>query len=101
MPCLNGASLRLRRPVHIIVEREQLRIVARRVDDRPRSLTKDVLIFASPSDLLHRAAFRALVGHENLVAVTIGVNAGAAEGVALAPGVRFLDAADREIVQNL
>src|ERR1700733_487329 len=59
-----AASLRLRRPVHIIVEREgeKLRTVARRVNDRPRSLAKDVLIFACSADPLDRAGFGALVG---------------------------------------
>ena len=55
------ASLRLRRPVHIVVERvrEKLRIVARRVDDGPRSLAKDVLVFACSTDPLDRRRFPA------------------------------------------
>ena len=42
-----------------------------------------------------------LVGHENLVAVAVGLNARAGEGVALAPRLRVLDAADREIIERL
>src|SRR5260370_18956523 len=60
-----GASLRLRRPVHIVAkgEREKLRSVAGRVGDRPRSLAKDVLVFACSTKPLDRAGFRTLVGH--------------------------------------
>src|ERR1700722_18721628 len=98
-----AASLRLRRPVHIVAEREceKLRRIARRVDDRPRSLAKEVLIFACSADPLDRAGLRTFVGHENLVAVAVRLNACTAEGVALAPGLRFLDAADREVIQSL
>src|ERR1700733_11139281 len=68
-------SLGLRRPVHIIgeCEREKLRIVARRVGNRPRALAQDVLVFTGSTDPFDRAGFRALVGHENLVAVAVGL----------------------------
>src|ERR1700722_14041127 len=98
-----GASLRLRRPVHIIVkrEREKLRTVAGRVDDRPYALAKDVLVFAGSADPFDRAGFRALVGHEDLVAVAVGLNACTGEGVTLVPRFRFFDATDREVVEKL
>src|SRR5580704_1128493 len=99
----SGASLPLRRPVYVVGqrEREKLRIVARRVQDGPRALARDVLILTRPAQQCDDAALRPFVAHENLVAVAVGLNARAAEGVTRGPRLRFLHAADREIVQKL
>src|ERR1700733_3318980 len=98
-----GASLPLRRPVYVVGqrEREKLRIVARRVHDGPRALARDVLVLTRAAQQCDDAALRPFVGHENLVAVAVGLDARAAEGVTRGPRLRFLRAADREIVQKL
>src|ERR1700684_2547272 len=98
-----GASLPLCRPVYVVRQRERgkLRIVARRVDARPCALAGDVLIFARPAQERDDAAFRTLVGHEEFVAVAVSLDANAIERVTLGPRLRFLHAADGEIVQKL
>src|SRR6185437_673405 len=57
-------------------------------------LAGDRLVLARPAEERDVAAFRALVGHENLVAVAVGLDTRAGKGVALRPRLRFLHAAD-------
>ena len=61
----------------------------------------DVLVLAGSADPFDRAAFRALVGHKELVAVAVRLHAGSRELVALGPRLGLLEAADRKVVQEL
>src|ERR1700733_3968853 len=98
-----GASLPLRRPVYVVGQRvrEKLRVVAGRVDNRPRALAGKVLIFARSAQERDVATFGPFKGHENLVAVAVRLDACAGVRIGSGPRLRFLHAADRKIVEKL
>src|SRR5271166_3456865 len=97
------ASFLLRRPAHVVSQRkeEKARAVAGRVDDGPGSLARDVLVLARAAQERDVATLGAFVGHVELVAVAVRMDTGPGEGVALGPGLRLFEAADREVVEQL
>src|ERR1700678_2088024 len=90
-------------PVDLVVDDER-KLACRQggsVMHGPSPLERDVLIFSGSADISDRAAFRAGIAGEQLVAVGVGLCAPAVESVRPDASLAVLETAHRHVVEQL